>query len=52
VQTLCLADRFLGAGMQYALSPKSNLGVAVEYVGAESSVFQSMLVSGNYDDRT
>ena len=40
----------LGAGMQYALSPQSDLGVAVEYAGAEENSSPSARVSGRYDD--
>jgi len=39
-----------GAGLQYALSPKSDLGVAVEYADAEDNASQSALVSGRYDE--
>ena len=36
--------------MQYALSPQSDLGVAVEYAGAEENSSPSARVSGRYDD--
>lgn len=45
---LTRAERFLGTGMQYALSPKSDPGVAVEYA-KEDSATQSALVSCGYD---
>jgi long-chain fatty acid transport protein len=34
--------------MQYVLSPKSDLGVAVEYARSDSSSDPSALVSGSY----
>ena len=40
----------LGAGVQYALSPQSDLGVAVEYADAEENASPSALVSGRYVD--
>jgi len=40
----------LGAGMQYALSPQSDLGVAIEYADAEDNSSPSALVSGRYDE--
>jgi long-chain fatty acid transport protein len=40
----------LGAGLQYALSPESDLGVAVTYADAEENASQSALVSGSYDE--
>ncbi len=42
----------LGAGVQVALSPQSDLGVAVEYVDAEENASPSALVSGSYVDPT
>lgn len=39
-----------GTGVQYALSPKSDLGLAVEYLRAESASDPSRLVSGKYED--
>jgi long-chain fatty acid transport protein len=39
----------LGAGVQYTLSPKSDLGLAFEYLRADSSSDPSGLVSGSYD---
>lgn len=40
----------LGAGMQYVLSPKSDLGMAIEYADAEDNSSPSFLVSGRYDE--
>ena len=40
----------LGAGMQYVLSPQSDLGVAVGYAHSEDSYVPSVLVSGSYDN--
>jgi long-chain fatty acid transport protein len=39
----------LGAGLQYALSPKADLGFAMEYSRSESSSDPSALLSGKYD---
>jgi len=41
-----------GAGMQVALSPQSDIGVAVEYVDSEENASPSALVSGSYVDPT
>ena len=38
-----------GAGVQYVLSPKSDLGFAAEYLRSESSSDPSRLISGKYD---
>ena len=38
-----------GTGVQYVLSPKSELGLAVEYADADGNSDPSRLVSGKYD---